>query len=179
MLCPRGRPPPRDPGGPVTGRDMPGKCSRHTARIARLLPGTLVSVEPAIRAAVADDLPAVLTLWQEARAEASRTDDIQSLRQLIEHDRSALLIAEADGRMAGSVIAAWDGWRGSIYRLAVLPAYRRQGLGRRLVYEAEKRLSALGAVRVQAVVVQADARAMGFWRAGSWREQTGQLRFTR
>jgi ribosomal protein S18 acetylase RimI-like enzyme len=136
-------------------------------------------VEPAIRPAQAGDLPAVLALWQEARAKPSHTDDIQSLRQLIAHDRGALLIAEAGGRIAGSVIAAWDGWRGSIYRLAVLPAHRRRGLGRQLVYEAEKRLSALGAVRMQAIVVGTDARATGFWRAGSWQEQTGQLRFTK
>jgi ribosomal protein S18 acetylase RimI-like enzyme len=136
-------------------------------------------VEPAIRAAQPDDLPAVLTLWQEARAESSHTDNIQSLRQLIAHDCGALLIAEAGEHIAGSVIAAWDGWRGSIYRLAVLPAYRRHGLGQRLVNEAEKRLSALGAVRLQAVVRQADPRAAGFWRASSWQEQTGQLRFTK
>lgn len=49
----------------------------------------------------------------------------------------------------GSVIAGWDGRRGSLYRLAVAPDYRRQGLGRRLLDVAEGRLASSGAARLQ------------------------------
>jgi ribosomal protein S18 acetylase RimI-like enzyme len=126
-----------------------------------------------------DDIPAVLALWRQAQAEPGHTDDIPSLQRLVAHDGGALLVAEADERIVGSVIAGWDGWRGSIYRLAVAHSQRHQGLGRRLVGEAEKRLAALGAVRLQAIVVETDARATGFWRASSWQEQTGRLRFTK
>lgn len=149
-----------------------GRLTPDTARYAQ-------SVEPAVRTARADDIPAVLALWRQAQAEPGHTDDIRSLQRLIAHDYGALLVAEADQRIVGSVIAAWDGWRGSIYRLAVAPPQRHQGLGRRLVSEAEKRLAALGAVRLQAIVVQTDARATGFWRASNWHEQTRRLRFTR
>ncbi len=75
------------------------------------------------------------------------------------------------------MIAGWDGWRGSIYRLAVVPAHSRRGLGGRLVREAEDRLRSLGAARLQAIVVAGDAAAVSFWRASGWTEQTGRLRF--
>ena len=40
----------------------------------------------------------------------------------------------ADGEhIVGSVIAGWDGWRCHLYRLAVAPARRREGIGRALL----------------------------------------------
>lgn len=92
---------------------------------------------------------------------------------------AALLVAEVDQRLVGSIIAAWDGWPGSVYRLTVAPEHRRHGLGRRLLHEAERRLTRLGATRLQAIVVETEAVATGFWRASDWAEQVERLRFVR
>ena len=132
-----------------------------------------------IRSALASDVPAVLALWLESGAEPTHTDDAQSLVRLIEHDPDALVVAEVDGGVVGSVIAAWDGWRGSVYRLVVVPAHRRQGLGRRLVEVAQQRLAGAGALRLQAIVVEADPRATEFWRATGWEQQVARLRFVK
>jgi ribosomal protein S18 acetylase RimI-like enzyme len=86
-------------------------------------------VESAIRPATAADVRHTLELWRQSGAEPTPTDDEGSLRKLIAHDPSSLLLADFGGRIVGSVIAAWDGWRGSIYRLVVAPELRRQGLG--------------------------------------------------
>jgi ribosomal protein S18 acetylase RimI-like enzyme len=140
--------------------------------------GGLSGAIPTLRSAGMDDIDAVLTLWQQADAEPTHTDDRQSLQRLITHQPGALIVADT-GRVVGSVIAGWDGWRGSIYRLVVAPAHRRTGLGRRLVTEAERRLSAMGAVRLQAIVVETDGRATGFWKNSGWEQQTARLRFVR
>jgi len=134
---------------------------------------------PSIRDAVTQDGTALLSLWHEAETEPGHTDDLQSIDQLIRYDPGAVIVADLDGRIVGSVIAGWDGWRGSIYRLAVAPLYRRQGLGRKLVRAAESRLAALGAVRLQAIVVENDVRATSFWRSTDWAEQTERLRFVK
>jgi ribosomal protein S18 acetylase RimI-like enzyme len=135
-------------------------------------------VAPVIRTALAGDLPAILELWRLADAEPGHTDNIESLAKLIAHDPDAVLVA-ADGReIVGSVIAAWDGWRGTVYRLAVAPSHRRRGIGTELVSTAVKQLRAAGAVRLQAIVVGTDTRATGFWRASGWAEQVSRLRFT-
>lgn len=130
-----------------------------------------------IRPAESSDVPAILELWREADAEPTHTDDPVSLNRLIEHDPGATLVAESQGLIVGSVIAAWDGWRGSIYRLAVSPGHRRRGLGKHLVREATNRLSSVGAIRIQAIVVETDARAVAFWRANGWEQQVHRLRF--
>ncbi len=129
-----------------------------------------------IRAAAPHDVAAVLQLWREA-AQPSSTDTEAALSALVAHDAGALMVAEESGRIVGTVIAAWDGWRGSVYRLVVSPEFRRSGLGGQLVRSAERRLADLGAKRKQAVVVCSDARAMGFWSATDWELQGDQVRF--
>ena len=133
-----------------------------------------------IRGGTQDDVDDVLGLWREADAAPTRTDDEASIRRLIAHDPAALIIAtDNHGRVIGSVIAAWDGWRGSIYRLVVVPSHRRRGLGRRLLAEAEERLRNADGVRLQAIVVETDAQACGFWRASGWEQQVERLRFVK
>jgi ribosomal protein S18 acetylase RimI-like enzyme len=131
-----------------------------------------------IRPAVDDDIDAVLALWTRA-AEPTTTDDADAVAALLAQDAGALLVAEESGEIVGSVIAGWDGWRGSIYRLSVSPERRRQGLGRQLLAAAEDRLHGLGVRRMHAIVVGADERAVAFWRTSAWAHQEGQLRFVR
>jgi ribosomal protein S18 acetylase RimI-like enzyme len=131
-----------------------------------------------IRPADHDDIDGVLALWERA-AEPTSTDDADAVAALLRHDPGALLVAEESGELIGSVIAGWDGWRGSIYRLSVAPPHRSRGLGRRLLAAAEDRLHGLGVRRMHAIVVGADDRAVAFWRGSDWEHQDGQLRFAR
>src|ERR1700722_6779990 len=130
-----------------------------------------------LRTGRSSDLEAILQLWVRAEAEPSHTDDVESLSRLIERDPSALIVAENGRSIVGSVIAGWDGWRGSIYRLVVAPSHRRLGLGRRLVLGAGGRLAAQGCVRRQAIVVETESKAMGFWQASGWEQQVHRSRF--
>jgi ribosomal protein S18 acetylase RimI-like enzyme len=132
-----------------------------------------------VRVGQPSDIDSGLALWVEAEAEPTHTDDVASLTVLMARDPSALLVADEDGLIVGSVIAAWDGWRGSIYRLVVSPSHRRQGLGSQLLGEAERRLSAVGAVRRQAIVVESSSGAMDFWRESGWERQDERVRFVR
>jgi ribosomal protein S18 acetylase RimI-like enzyme len=132
-----------------------------------------------IRPATTRDLEAVLRLWQEADAEATHTDNLDSLNGLLDNDPSALLIAENAGVLVGSVIAAWNGWRGSIYRLVVAPSHRRQGLATTLLNAADQRLRSHGAMRRQAIVTETNPAALGFWTASGWERQAHRARFVK
>ena len=134
-------------------------------------------VTPDIRSARPDDVAAVLALWREAAAPTS-TDTPASLRGLMQHDAGALIVAEVAGELVGTVVAGWDGWRGSVYRLAVAPDRRRQGLAAQLLRAAEDRLARCGASRVHAIVVGTDNRAVAFWEATGWTYERGQRRYT-
>jgi ribosomal protein S18 acetylase RimI-like enzyme len=119
-----------------------------------------------------DDADAVVQLWKVAGAVPSVTDDPASVRALLAHDPEALIVAVAGGVIVGSLIVGEDGWRGHLYRLAVHPRWRRRGLARALVDEAEQGLVRRGVRRVDAIVVESDSVAGGFWeRAGYPRDR--------
>jgi ribosomal protein S18 acetylase RimI-like enzyme len=95
---------------------------------------------------------------------ADRPDDIE---RLMSDSPGALLVAERDGELVGAMIAAWDGWRGNMYRLAVHTECRRKGIGLALTRAGEDHLRRCGAHRVTSLVAFDDQRASGFWdRAG-------------
>ena len=130
-----------------------------------------------LRCAERAEVPAVLGLWAASDAEPTHTDDLASLTRLMDADPEALLVAVDNGIIVGSVVAGWDGWRGSIYRLVVAPNHRHRGLGRQLLERAEGSLQERGATRLAAIVVRSDDRAMGFWRSTGWSEQHDRVRF--
>jgi ribosomal protein S18 acetylase RimI-like enzyme len=121
----------------------------------------------------------VLELWAASEAQPTVTDTIGSLLCLLETDEQALLIAEDRGEVIGSVIAAWNGWRGSFYRLVVHPGHRRRGLATHLVREGEKRLRERGASRLDAIVADDDAAAARFWTALGYEHHQHRSRFVR
>jgi ribosomal protein S18 acetylase RimI-like enzyme len=102
-----------------------------------------IAIGPAGRDEIAD----VVALWTAAGAHPTPTDNAESVEHLLARDETALLVAELDGSVVGTVIAAWNGWRGSLYRIAVLPEHRRRGIATALLREAESSLWARGAAR--------------------------------
>ncbi len=118
-----------------------------------------------VREVCRKDCSAVLDLWRHAEAIPSCTDSLEELERLVAEDRGLFLVAEADGRLVGSIIGGWDGWRGNMYRMAVAPEYRRRGIARSLVAEVERRLRTQGARRITALIVGAEQEARAFWEA--------------
>jgi len=124
----------------------------------------------------------VLALWRAADVHPATGSHREGLERLLASDAEALLVAEppAPGiSLAGSLIAVWDGWRGSFYRLAVHPEHRRAGLAGQLVREGERRLAAHGAERLTAIVADEDPGAHEFWTAAGYERQAGRERFVR
>ncbi|MFD4556788.1 GNAT family N-acetyltransferase [Streptomyces sp. NPDC058469] len=121
-----------------------------------------------IRSAALADIDAVLAFWREAAEGTSISDDRDGVARLITRDPDALILAERDGRLVGSVIAGFDGWRCHLYRLAVHPDHRRRGIGSALLTAAEVRFVALGGRRGDAMVLERNETGQHAWRAAGY-----------
>jgi ribosomal protein S18 acetylase RimI-like enzyme len=134
---------------------------------------------PQLRTGGVDDVDAVLAFWRRAEASLSSTESAADIEGLLVRDPEALILAESEGAVVGTLIVGWDGWRGTFYRLAVDPAHRRRGLASTLVRAGEERLHVLGAHRLNAIVETHEPDAMGFWSAAGYELQTSRSRFVK
>jgi ribosomal protein S18 acetylase RimI-like enzyme len=134
----------------------------------------------ALRAASTADTDGLIALWREAAENDARPPDTAgAVTALLTRDPDAVIVAERDGALIGSIIAGWDGWRYHLYRLAVRPDYRRQGVGNALLAAAERRLGALGATRVNAMVLDRNDLGQNLWRSGGYRRQDDWRRWVK
>jgi ribosomal protein S18 acetylase RimI-like enzyme len=136
--------------------------------------------ELVLRAAEPRELAAVLAFWATAAENASRPPDTPAaLAALHLRDPDALIVAVDGDRIVGTVIAGWDGWRCHLYRLAVDPQRRRNGIGRALIEVAENRIRALGGTRIDAMVLDDNPRAHAIWAARGYRRQEDWSRWVK
>jgi ribosomal protein S18 acetylase RimI-like enzyme len=133
-----------------------------------------------LRTATTDDVEALIAFWAYAGENDGRPTDRPALvSALLDRDPDALIVATVDDRVVGTVIAGWDGWRAHLYRLAVHPDHRRRGIGRRLLARAEERLVALGATRIDAMVLDGNGLGAATWAAAGYDRQRDWSRWVK
>jgi len=117
-----------------------------------------------------EDYTAARVLWENAGPgiHVRRSDEPAEIQKKLERDPDLFLVAEADGKVIGTVIGGFDGRRGLIYHLAVEADYRKQGIGGLLMEEVERRLKAKGCIRCYLMVADDNRNAMGFYENLGW-----------
>ncbi|RVX40278.1 acetyltransferase (GNAT) family protein [Nonomuraea polychroma] len=125
------------------------------------------------------DVDAVVDFWLLAAEGTDRHDSADKVMALIERDPEALLIAELERELVGTLVAGWDGWRAHLYRLAVHPGHRREGIASTLLAAAEARFAAFGAFRADAMVLDANTLAHPAWSAAGYAPQSQWSRWVK
>lgn len=132
-----------------------------------------------IREAVPADFDTIIAMWYSIDRHTELPDEPAFLQQFHDFSPDLFLVAEADGRIVGSVIGGWDGWRGHIARLVADPALRRKGIAQKLVSEIESRLRGRGARRIYALVDRRSPPAIPFWEAADYVPNDEIIQFSR
>ena len=76
---------------------------------------------------------------------------------------SLLFVATNADQVIGSAMAGYDGHRGWLYAVAVLPGFRRRGVGKALVRHAVDALRAMGCPKVNLQVRASNAAVVEFY----------------
>jgi ribosomal protein S18 acetylase RimI-like enzyme len=110
--------------------------------------------------------PGLEALWQQCLTDDPLRDVAGAARSAGTPPRSTLILVASDGtEVIGSIMAGYDGHRGWLYALAVLPDYRFEQVATNLVIEAEKQLTAIGCTKINLQIHGSNAQAQQFYRA--------------
>ncbi len=122
-----------------------------------------------IRPMTIDDYDQVRSVWEQTEGmRIDESDSRSSIERYLNRNPGFSQIAEAGSEIVGAILFGHDGRRAHINHLAVLPKYRRQGIGRAIVQRcldliAEEKINYvyLGAFEV-------NTNAIGFWQSLGW-----------
>lgn len=123
-----------------------------------------------IREFTLDDYDIVYKLWENSKPGIGlgRSDTREEIAKKLQHDPDLFLVAEAGKQIVGTVIGGYDGRRGIIYHLAVEQTYRRNGIGKMLMAEIEKRLADKGCLKSYLLVTRENPDVIKFYQRLGW-----------
>jgi ribosomal protein S18 acetylase RimI-like enzyme len=111
------------------------------------------------------DFQAVLDLWRMSGPgiQHSPSDEPEEIKKKLKRDPDLFLVAEQDTSIVGTVLGGFDGRRGIVYHLAVMPSKRRKRIGQMLMKELEKRLQQKGCLKYYLLVTRDNQHALAFY----------------
>lgn len=118
------------------------------------------------------DYEAALALWQASGpgVRVGPSDAREEITKKLARDPDLFLVAEEAGQLLGTVIGGFDGRRGMVYHLAVVPTHRNQDLGTTLMRELEARLKAKGCRKAYLLITADNPSVMAFYQQLGWNE---------
>ena len=123
-----------------------------------------------------DDYDTALELWQRVEGlEVAEGDDKDGVAQFVARNPGLSRVATDGSTVVGVAMCGHDGRRGYIYHLAVDPAYRRYGVGKRLVQECLDGLRQVGIVRALILVADCNLGGAEFWKRAGWEDIPGAV----
>jgi ribosomal protein S18 acetylase RimI-like enzyme len=117
------------------------------------------------------DEAAVVALWHACSLTRPWNDPAADFKRALATPTSTVLLLRTDDRLVGTVMAGFDGHRGWIYYLGVMPDARRQGTATRLLEAATDWLARRGCPKVELMVRSGNAEAVALYSKLGWEKQ--------
>jgi ribosomal protein S18 acetylase RimI-like enzyme len=110
------------------------------------------------------DEAAVIALWERCQLTRPWNNPHKDVQRKLAVQAEWFLVGELEGRIVASVMAGYDGHRGSIYYLGVDPEYRDRGFGRSMMAKAEQLLREAGCPKINLMVRSENDQVIEFYR---------------
>ena len=114
------------------------------------------------------DYSEVLKLWKKAGITTGHSDEEEEVKKILKVNPETFLVGVLDGKVIGSVIGGYDGRRGLIHHLAVLPKNQGKGFGKKLMVEVEKRFAEMGVVKSHLLIDSDNKDVINFYLRIGW-----------
>ncbi|MBD2460211.1 GNAT family acetyltransferase [Oscillatoria sp. FACHB-1407] len=109
------------------------------------------------------DESAVIALWQQCGLTRPWNDPHKDIRRKLQIQPQLFLVGVIEQAIAATVMAGYEGHRGWINYLAVAPQHQRQGLGKAIMAEAERRLREMGCPKISLLVRSSNREVIEFY----------------
>lgn len=124
----------------------------------------------AIRPMTLADHGAVHRIWRRAQGICVVDDDSRSgIRLYLSRNPGLCFVATVDARIVGTVLCGHDGRRAILRHLAVVPEFRKQGIGSALVDRCLRALARQRIMKCNIFVMDGNIPGMRFWRRLGYR----------
>jgi ribosomal protein S18 acetylase RimI-like enzyme len=114
---------------------------------------------------------AVVDLWNECNLIVPRNDPVEDIQKKLDFQPGLFFIALLDGQLVGSIMVGYEGHRGWMNYLAVLPSFQRRGYGRKLVNKAIVELRKIGCLKINLQVRRRNASVVEFYKHLGFEEE--------
>ncbi|WP_298963184.1 GNAT family acetyltransferase [uncultured Roseibium sp.] len=105
----------------------------------------------------------VISLWEKCGLTRAWNDPDKDIDRKLSDRNGAFFVMLLGDQVIGSVMASYDGHRGSIYYLSVEPGHQSSGLGKLLMEHCEAFLEALGCPKINLFVRQGNEHVLKFY----------------
>lgn len=119
-----------------------------------------------------DDYPACERIWKTVGGgvEFSPSDTFDEIQKKMDYSPDLFLVAEKGEQIIGTVIGGFDGRRGMVYHLAVLPENQGKGIGKALMTEVETRMVAKGCKKMYLLMQSGHPELLNFYGKLGWNQ---------
>jgi ribosomal protein S18 acetylase RimI-like enzyme len=122
------------------------------------------------RAMTLNDYDAAVELWKSAEGVRLRdADSREGIGAYLSRNPGLSFIAEAEGKIVGTIMAGHDGKRGYIQHLSVEASRRRRGIGRKLASLCLEALKQEGILKSHLMILVENETGRQFWSSLGWK----------
>jgi ribosomal protein S18 acetylase RimI-like enzyme len=118
-----------------------------------------------IRPYQTEDEAPVIRLWVACGLVAPQNDPVRDIERKMRVNPEWFLVGERDGEIIASCMAGYDGHRGWIYYLGVLPRCQRKGYAGAIMTAAERLLREAGCAKINLQVRKTNRRVIDFYKS--------------
>jgi putative acetyltransferase len=116
------------------------------------------------------DLDSAIELWSKSDGVGlNESDTRDALLRFLARNPGLSAVVVSPTELIGAILCGHDGRRGTIHHLAVAPAYRRQGVGSRLLEYCLSRLQEAEIPRCNLFLYDDNEVGRRFWESHGWR----------